>query len=265
MASDDGIWIYAITSQAGQPGVGHLPGVAGTGVGTLSRSGLTALISPVDLAEFGEDALREALEKLPWLESVARSHHAVIEAAAAGGRPVIPMRLATVYRGRAGLAALLTDRRDELAAALRRLAGRAEWGVKLYCVPAEPGRPAGATSDPGGAAYLRRRKAELSRVRDMRRAAAAAAERLHAELSAVADAACLHRPQDPGLSGRPETMLMNAAYLVRKNDADRLAALARAADRRDVPARIELTGPWPPYSFAALPDQAAGSASGAPG
>ena len=45
-------------------------------------------------------------------------------------------------------------------------------------------------------------------------------------------------------------MVLNAAYLVDEAGA---AALRQAVDTVDVPSlRLELTGPWAPYSFARL-------------
>ena len=59
-------------------------------------------------------------------------------------------------------------------------------------------------------------------------------------------------PQDPRLTGRPEPMTLNAAYLVGA-DADeqfRAAVAELAVAHPDV--TVELAGPWPPYSFATL-------------
>ena len=72
----------------------------------LTCSGLTALVSNVSLAEFGEAALRESLENLAWLDEVARLHHYVIDAAARLF-PLLPVRLATVYSGDAAVCAAL--------------------------------------------------------------------------------------------------------------------------------------------------------------
>ena len=111
-----------------------LTGVGEEKVRTITCSGLTALVSDVSLAEFGEAALRENLENLDWLDEVARVHHYVIDAAARLF-PLLPVRLATVYSGDAAVCAALTDHRDQLRDTLRRVGGRVEWGVKAYAAP----------------------------------------------------------------------------------------------------------------------------------
>jgi len=82
-------------------------------------------------SEFGEAALRQNLEDLDWLERTARAHHKVIETVAKE-RPVVPMRLATVYSSDEAAAGMLAERAADLRQALTRLARRSEWGVKAY-------------------------------------------------------------------------------------------------------------------------------------
>ena len=43
----------------------------------LVEGDLAALLSPVPLAEYGDERLREHLEDISWLERTARAHEAV--------------------------------------------------------------------------------------------------------------------------------------------------------------------------------------------
>jgi hypothetical protein len=264
MSDERGIWAYAITQDAATTDLSWLPGVAGAPVRTATAAGLTVLVSDVDLAEFGEVALRRNLEDLDWLEGVARAHHEVIDTVSKM-LPVLPTRLATVYSSDENMAAVLDGRRDELLAAMRRVGGRVEWGVKAYAVPEseqpEARRPAaapvegGAPADAGGRgaglAYLKRRKEQLSARAESQRSAAAGAQAVHGHLSTHAAQARLHPPQSPQLSGDRRPMMLNAAYLIEANDgtgfATEVAAVAEAHPELD----LNLTGPWPPYSFTA--------------
>jgi hypothetical protein len=47
-------------------------------------------------------------------------------------------------------------------------------------------------------------------------------------------------------------MLLNAAYLVDEQRDEDLTAAVRALAAKHPAVRLELTGPWPPYSFAGL-------------
>jgi hypothetical protein len=254
-AGQQGIWVYAVaeTARAGVPT--DVPGVAGRPVGAVAAAGLTAVVSEVDLAEFGEQALRRNLEDLAWLEATAWAHHRVIDAFARSS-PVVPMRLATVFGSTGRVAAMLEERACDLSAALALVDARTEWGVKVYAVERQspPAGPAGGAPSRPGAAYLLRRKAELSASEDAKRAAAASAADLHAALSGLAAAALVRPPQGPQLTGGAGQMIFNGAYLVaNEHSADWSAAVKDLADRHPA-IRVELTGPWPPYSFAAIED-----------
>ncbi len=121
-------------------------GVAGAPVRLAAAGGLTAVVSNVSLAEFGEEALRRNLEDLDWLERVARAHHGVIEAAARLFT-LLPMRLAIVYSCEQTMRAGITADAGWFRSALERLRSRTEWGVKACAVTAA-GPPASTLGRP---------------------------------------------------------------------------------------------------------------------
>jgi hypothetical protein len=257
MTDDCGVWVYAVADKLAAQWFSGADGVGGGSIRLVRAAGLAAAVTTVRLTEFGAEALRARLEDLAWLESIARMHHRVIEIIA-GQVPVVPLRLATVYRNDDRVAAMMAERQQDIAAALDRVRGRTEWGVKAYAADvagqdraAEIARDDAAASP--GAAYLRQRRRQLDAGDQAKRGAVASAERIHAGLGRLAAAAELRAPQDPQLSGQRDRMILNAAYLVDdERSAQFEAAVQRVADEHS-PVRIELTGPWPPYSFA-LPD-----------
>jgi hypothetical protein len=54
------------------------------------------------------------------------------------------------------------------------------------------------------------------------------------------------------LAGAPETMVLNGTYLVEDARWAEFAAAARELASQPPGVRLELTGPWPPYSFTAV-------------
>jgi hypothetical protein len=261
----DGKWVYAIAERVAVPDtpLAQISGVGGSGVRAIEAAGLTAVAGDVGLAEFGEQALRRNLEDLEWLEATARAHHQVIDAVALQG-PLIPMRLATIYSGDAQIAAMLNERGADFRAALGRISGRTEWGVKAYAnrqpepsdeqreasddsaaTPRPPGPGTGA-----GAAYLRRRRDQITAQKNARHQTLASAEEIHAELSRYAAETRLHPPQAPQLPGSKEPMILNAAYLLDSARHEVFATAVTALAGQHPGLRLELTGPWPPYSFA---------------
>jgi hypothetical protein len=80
----------------------------------------------------------------------------------------------------------------------------------------------------------------------------ASAQVVYAELGRLSVSARLYPPQSPELTGQPVSMVLNAAYLVADERADAFAAAVAdlAAQHRSV--QLNLTGPWPAYSFVGM-------------
>lgn len=242
------VYLYAVTdAEAPEPELDQ--GVDGAPVRRIVVGRLAAVVSSVDAVRFGEESLKCSLADLHWLGATARTHHRVVDAAAHAG-PVAPVRLATVCLDDDRVRGLLADRAAALTAALDRVRGRVEWGVKGF-VMASDHQATDAEPDPGtgpGASYLARRLAERQRATHDQEAALAAAEAAHRALAAAALASWRYPPQDPQLSGRREEMVLNAAYLVETEEALRQVVEEHAGEIL----RLELTGPWAPYSFATM-------------
>ena len=126
------VWVYAITDDLDPDQFAGLAGVGGERVRTVAEAGLTAVVGSVEAQAFGEDALASLLGGLDNIERVGRAHHQVIARAAAGGAPVLPLRLATVYPDDDTVRALLARRRGEFAGLLARFRDTVEWGVQIY-------------------------------------------------------------------------------------------------------------------------------------
>ncbi len=213
------IWVYAITDDLGPHQFAGLAGVGGERVRTVAAAGLTAVVGSVEARAFGEDALASLLGGLDNIERVGRAHHQVIARAAACGAPVLPLRLATVYRDDDTVRALLARRHGEFAGLLARFRDTVEWGVQIY-------GPAGQQE---GADSL--------------------ADTIDWVLTDIADASQRQPAVDPRYVRGPEQMILNAAYLLRGERAAEFLAAAHALAGARVGVRADLNGPWPPYSF----------------
>ncbi len=207
-------------------------------------------MSDVPRDEFEARALDDKLEDLGWLAATARAHHHVVDAVGSR-RTVAPLSLATVYFDDDRVRELLTVGAEPLTEVLDRLAGRAEWGVKVSVRAGGAPEQAPAARPRTGAEYLRSRSKALRQGDQAVTQAEADAEEVDAAVRALAVDARRHRPQERSLTGRPERMVLNGAYLVDGDAAEALAGIVTSwADHPRV--RVELTGPWVPYSFAGL-------------
>jgi hypothetical protein len=230
-------------------------GLAGAPLDVVQHRELSAVVSTVDLAEYGEEALKRNLERLDWLEETARRHEEVVRAAADCG-PVAPLRLATICLDDNAVRARLDEWYDALDEVLDRVEGRLEWSVKAVA-PEEPSGSAAEsgvdrTSAGGGAAYLARKKQQSETRAAAGERAAQAAEAIHAALAAVSAASRRLPPQDPRLSGHRGSMTLNGAYLVAVGDQERFQDTCQSLVAAHPDLLIDVQGPWPPYSFAML-------------
>jgi hypothetical protein len=221
----------------------------------LTEGEVAALVRVVPLAEFGEEPLRANLNDREWLERTAREHEEVVGRALAAG-PVLPFRLGTIYRSDGHVRDLLRERGASFAESLRGLEGKVELGVKAWFDRARFLESAAAGRDPtvgelgSGRRYLLRRRLERQLAEEADAFKAEVAEESHERLGAVAEDAKANPPQAPELSGRAEEMLLNGAYLVRRDERRLPAVVAELETRYGVQGvSYELTGPWAPYNF----------------
>jgi hypothetical protein len=163
-------------------------------------------------------------------------HDGVVEALM-DGASVLPVRLGSLLTDDAAVVASLRERRPEFEAALERVRGAVELGVRAAMAPEDAIEP--EPEDAEGAAgpgteYMQ------ARLRLARRGTEASS-RIHQPLASLARASAFR------VSSR-ERPLLHAAYLV---DRERVEDFMARVDELDTQseAMIVCTGPWPPYSF----------------
>lgn len=242
-----------------------LEGVVGAPVHLVpGGNGLALVASSVPAEDFREDVLRRRLEDLDWLSAVARAHHGVVEAVAAYAT-VLPLRLATVYLDDTRAREVLDQGRELFTDRLARLSGHVEWGVKVYVDPSAAPEPPPAPADTQlspGRSYLRGRRQQQRHRDTAHQAAQRAAEGIEAAGRAYASERARHRVQQGALAEAAGENVVNDAYLVPVEQGEAFQAEVRRAADGLAGVRVEITGPWAPYSFAMGPEET-GEAAGA--
>lgn len=255
------VCVFAVRRGRGPDLPPELTGHEGGGPLRLVPVGaLWAVVQDVPAAVYSEESLHGRLSEPATLERCVRAHHAVVTAFAARGAAV-PLPLATLYHSQERARAALVANEPLLERSLARIAGRAEWAVKVNLIAAkdpDPGttQPRDAAADPSpspssGRAYLARLR-ERGQEREQRRERAVeAAELLDRAVLSIADATVHRRPHSAEITGRGRTQVMNAAYLIPEERGaemlDLVERLRSAPEFQD--SEVEVTGPWVPYSF----------------
>ncbi|MFF2863072.1 GvpL/GvpF family gas vesicle protein [Streptomyces rubiginosohelvolus] len=261
---DEGVtYVFAVcrstraTSAWNVTGVAGMPG--GEAVRLLSSDLLTAVVQTVPGSDFTDTVWQRRLADRDEIERYARAHHSVVSAVAAH-TAVVPLPLATLYHDDTRARQVLDHESDRFHAALKRIAHHAEWGVKVYEPPTpepsqahgesvmQPDGGRGAPAPGAGLAYLNRKRGVQVQREKRREQALAVADSVDAELRGLAAASRRLRTHGAALSGDQRVHVLNATYLVADGRADQVRLLVETLEER-TGARIELSGPWVPYSF----------------
>jgi hypothetical protein len=214
-------------------------GVGGAPVRTVTAGELACLVSAID-TPLHADA--------PAL----RAYNAVIAAAMDRHVTPVPLRFGQLFADDAAVATAITEAAGRWLELLRRFAGRAEYGVRVFrsaAAEADTARDVHAAaanvgSARAGTAYMAA-LAQRSAAEARRRAAL---ERLAADILLRAGETVAEARAEPLDS---EHGVATLAHLVAwEHAADYHAAMQRARDEM-TGLRFLCTGPWPPYSFVA--------------
>jgi hypothetical protein len=268
MSDTNLVYTYAVLRRTPEAAAAtaHLRGVAGEPIHLVapafSGPQLAFAVGHVPPGDYADAPLQAHLADVDWLETTVRSHHAVVAALVASGAAVLPLRLATVFRDEDGARQALDTRRGYFLSLLDRLTGHVELGVKIYATPdiTPPEADPEPVQDPVtglgvGRAYQLIRRRRQRRNEEAWRTVAQAAGRLTETAGTLAVDRVAHTPERGSLAGSaPGTNVANDAYLV---PADRVVAFRAGilAAAQGVPGlRVEITGPWAPYSFALQPE-----------
>jgi Gas vesicle synthesis protein GvpL/GvpF len=248
----EALYVYAITdSDLAEAEVAVLRAIDDGFIKVITEAPVAAVVSPVDADKFSASALRENLEDLRWLEGIARAHNAVVSDLARQ-RPVAPVRLATVFVSDDNVREMLRTRAQDFAGALDRVRGRCEWALKGFLITGPvTAKPSGSTeSSSPGRSYLERRRAERESRNLQLESVLAEVETLHQRLDSLSLASKRYPLQDRRLTGYRDEMVLNAAYLLPEGEPTELRRAVDSGQSQHL--RLELVGPWAPYSFATL-------------
>jgi len=226
-----GTYIYGVVGFPPELARG-IQGLGGNPVRLLPQGDVAAVVSPSPLS--------------PWpLDEAHLTLHGIVVEEVMRSRPILPVRYNTLLRTEEAVIALLAERAQAFRAALERVAGRVEMGLRvLWDPPGESEVPAEQEIEGGGPGteYLSRRLKEEWRRAKLLQAGERLVQELDAPLRSLAIESRLQRfPTN--------RFLIAGAYLVDRDRVDAFREGVMKARERFPRLRFLLTGPWPPYHF----------------
>jgi hypothetical protein len=220
---------------------------------------VAAIVSQVSRSEFCGPAGDKNLEDLDWLAPRACRHQAVLDQVMRLG-PVLPTRFGTLFSSPASLESFLRKHEAAIAGFLQRMDARQEWALKGFL---DPARAEGAwlsrraLEHPGpsdaspGLAYLHQQRLRLQARQAVDDRLAQAADGLLNELHPLASEIVPRRILARETADAGREMVLNWALLLPAAAAAEFRGRIERANARYNPGglAIEVSGPWPPYSF----------------
>jgi hypothetical protein len=201
------------------------------------------------LKRYGQAALEQGLHDIEWVSRCAMAHEEVIEFFHRTPA-VLPLKLFTLFSSDARASAFVRDEHRRLSRLLDRVEGRREWSVRVSIDPVAFAAFEDAPRPTSGTGFLARKL----------RLQTAGAERLdsgrrHADnlFRRLGQWASAKRRRTENETEPGSRLLLDAVYLVPLGQRARFTSAARkaSADLARGGLALSVTGPWPPYHFAA--------------
>ena|SRR5579883_3179785 len=233
--------LYGISQGAIPPAKSFedLKGVDGSAaVEALSCGGLLCWISRVPEEEFAS-GLAKNMQDLDWLATVSTRHQQVVSAIAQA-TDMLPARFGIEFLNENSLASHVRAHEDSLAADLRRIRGKEEWGVKVFSAP--------ATAAP--VKRVRTGKEYLQAKSALARRNGRSFDRTLVEFGKALESIADQVGEGGKFAGARRDLAFHKTVLLKKNDRKKLQALVNQYSKKwKNQRRIECTGPWPTFSF----------------
>jgi hypothetical protein len=256
------LYVYAITRQPVKPHVEAID--QSDNYGSARAGGLSAVFTPVSQEAFSQEAIDRRAGDLEWIGQIGYRHQAVI-AHLMRDTAVIPLRAFTLFSGEEALKRFLTDNAKQLGQLLERLDGKQEWTLRIEFDPqrwhdALLTRVASLrelqqqidSAAPGKAFLLRKKLDE-----EVKRASRAAEQEVVADIekAVLKKLACQTVAES---RQQREGAFPQINVLLNRDEEARVADLQRELSNKYSGRGITLavTGPWPPYTFASMADNA---------
>lgn len=261
---NDLIYVYCISRTP--PGI--ILGMEYSALESIMFDDFHVIVKYVSESEFSEENFKKNLSNIQWLELNAREHVRVITTIMEQ-RTVIPFKFGTIYHTKDSLTNFITNYSDSLIENFHYITGKEEWSVKiyfdgkiLYAQIDELSEEAAAlekqimASSPGKAFLLKIKKTGLIE-NEITRLHKNYGQKYYDEFKNLSESTSLNNLLPKEFTGREDTMILNATFLVSKNKVADFISTVETCRKKEGNSGcfIEATGPWPPFSFISIKEK----------
>jgi hypothetical protein len=235
------LYVYGVTEIPSKPFAVSSEAVDGIGVvEPIAEGSYLCWASRVSRLEYAIE-LQKNMENLEWLAACSIRHQKVLSEIGEVTQ-VLPARFGTVFLSPESLASDFKQKLPKFTSVFKRISSADEWGVKIF--GAEQRRATAAVNATSGVDYLRQKSAALQGANASRRDEEAV--KFGEELAKISEATVAGGKASSGQPG----LLWSGSFLVKRSQKKRFdQVLQRFAEKWADSRRIDVSGPWPPYSF----------------
>ena len=252
------IYLFCITRE--------LPSLINVGVASeidiIEKNGLYVTVKYVSENIFSEENLKKYISDEKWLDVNVRNHLDVI-CLIMKTNTVIPFNFGTVYRSEDSLKNFISTYALEFKKTLDYLDQKEEWSVKVYCdkkiiienISSLSQNIADfdsqiKSSSPGKAYILGKKKNEII-DKEINSIYNQYSKKIFTQLNVLCEEYRLNTILSKDLYDREEDMIVNAIFFIKKENIEKFIFLTDnlMLSFKNIGLFIEVTGPWPPYTF----------------
>ena len=252
------LYVYAITRDAVTPEAEAVD--MSRHFDAVEAAGVAAVFTRVSREQFSQDVIDARSKDLEWLGAIGYRHQDVVSDLMKR-TAIVPLRAFTLFSSDEALRTYLHEHAELLSGMLERLDQRQEWTLRVEFEPQRWSESLTARVEPlrelqrqieeasAGRAFLLRKKLEDEKKRASREAEQqVVAEIERAVLEALACETLAESRE------RRDGAFPQVNVLINRDEEARLQELHESMLQRYEPEGIALalSGPWPPYSFAAI-------------
>ena len=228
------------------------------GVEHVAVAGLHAWYKLIDRSDFEGDQGERNLSDIQWLTPRVIAHERVVSALS-HQLPFYPSRFGSLFSSKASLITFALNTRDTLKDYFQRIGKKLEWGLKFYGdtiraaeILAQRDGILHQGKPQGGANYLKLRQLQRERNASKQSVLSESYEKAIASLQSNYIDIVVRPIVAAKSESKREEIVGNIALLVSQDESPDLIQWAsdwNQTETLESALRIEVTGPWPAYSF----------------